>query len=1131
MGNLSSHDGTDPAVTEAVETTRRWLAAARADGDGDGPSRQLRHLIADADGVAFAIGFVDRVARPDDPGAAAAQLRSLVVDHRLPRFLSPTDRLLLWTGARLAPHLPRLVMPLARRRLRQLVGHLVVDAEPSAMAAHLAAARADGYGQNVNLLGEAVLGRREADRRLAATAALIDQPHVDYVSVKISAVAAQLNHWDWPGSLDRVTERLRLLFERAAASDPPTFVNLDMEEYHDLELTVAAFRAVLDDPAFTTSSAGIVLQTYLPDAFDALGELVGWAGERQRRGGAPIKIRLVKGANLAMERVEAALGGWPQAPFDSKAAVDANFKKCLDWVLRPDRMAGVRIGVASHNLFDVAWALHLARTRGVGDRVEVEMLHGMAPAQARVVADDPLTDRLLVYTPIVADTDFDVAISYLVRRLEENAQAGNYLRSLLDPNADRAAFDAEAIRFRRAVADRRSLDTTPRRTVQQPAQAAHGRGAPHFVNEPDTDPAVAANRAWAEAVVAAGSPAPSTPMTTDVDAVTAAVDRAVAAGAGWAATPTSRRRELLHDVADELARRRGDLVAAMVHEAHKPLAEADTEVSEAIDFARWYGDRAPELDRHPDVGFAPLGVVAVVPPWNFPVAIPAGGVLAALAAGNSVILKPAPETPRCAELVAECCWAGGIASDVLQFVRTPDDEVGRTLITSVDGVILTGSFETARLFRSWRPDLPVFAETSGKNALVITPNADIDQAVADLVHSAFGHAGQKCSAASLAVCVGSVFHSRRFRRQLVDAVESLEVTWPTSLAATVGPIIGPASPELERGLTRLDAGEQWLVEPVPLDPDRRLWRPGVRIGVRPRSWFHRTECFGPVLGLMAAPDLTTAIRIQNDTGFGLTGGIHSLASNEIEQWCESVEVGNAYVNRSTTGAIVGRQPFGGWKRSSVGPGAKAGGPNYVAQLGTWLPRREPQPGQPSLRAAAATDDARWWETEFSRTRELGGLFCEANLFRYRPLPMVALRIELDADPDAVDRVVDAAARCDVPLLLSQAPWDDEDHLLAMVDQKGIERIRVVGTPTDRLRRGRGRRHGPPGRRPRHHQRLGRAPALPPGAVDLPYHPPLRQRGRRLTGSRGPVARSRSTHRSGSGHDVRVRHSIASRWAG
>ena len=1007
-------------------------------------TERLHQLIDDADGVAFTMQFVDRVIRPDDHAVAAHQLHELVTaDAALPRFLGRVDRFLLQAGARLAPRLPRVVMPLARRRMRHIVGHLVVDADDDALRAHLAGRRQAGFDLNVNLLGEAVLGEREATRRLEATESLLREPDIDYVSVKISAVASQLNHWAWDDSVDRISERLRGVL--AAARERGTFVNLDMEEYHDLELTIEAFCRVLDEPDFVDVDAGIVLQAYLPDSFDALRRLVEWATARHTRHGAGIKIRLVKGANLAMERVDAAMHGWHPAPYPTKADTDANYKRCIDWALTPERTVAVRYGIGSHNLFDIAFARLVAERRGVSDRIGIEMLEGMAPAQARTIRDE--TNGLLLYTPVVERADFDVAISYLFRRLEENAAPGNFLHALTTLRPGTPSFLEQERAFRDSVTARWSVPTTSRRTVDRTTRPTLAPPAATFVNDPETDPTIAANRRWALAAVTT----PADPPTVGLDdSVSRMDDRIAVARAGqrlWGSLPAEERQRTLLAVADELDRRRGDLVSAMVHEGRKTFAQADPEICEAIDFARYYAGQIPGLEAT-GARFVPLGVIAVIPPWNFPVAIPAGGVLAALAAGNAVIFKPAPETPRCAEIVAECCWAAGVPGDALQYVRAPEDEVGQRLVCGADGVILTGGTATADLFRSWKPDLRLFAETSGKNAMVITPNADVDLAVRDLVTSAFGHAGQKCSAASLAVCVGEVYDSERFRRQLRDAVESLAVGPATDITTTVNGLIGPPGDDLRRALTTLEPGESWLVAPRPLGDDDRLWFPGVRLDVQPGSWFHHTECFGPVLGLIRARDLDHAIDIQNATAFGLTGGIHSLDPHEIDRWVDRVEVGNVYVNKPITGAVVQRQPFGGWKRSSVGPGAKAGGPNYVRQFGTWEPAGATDD---AWLAAATADDERWWAQEFAVEHDPTGLFCERNVFRYRPLPSMGLRVAADVPDVLVRRVRAGAGRCGVPLVESHASEETEAEFAERLGELGVDRVRTLGPVGHELR--------------------------------------------------------------------------------
>ena len=481
----------------------------------------------------------------------------------------------------------------------------------------------------------------------------------------------------------------------------------------------------------------------------------------------------------------------------------------------------------------------------------------------------------------------------------------------------------------------------------------------------------------------------------------------------------------------------------MVMDAGKAVAEADAEISEAIDFANYYARRI-QTD---GARLVPFGTVLVTPPWNFPYAIPCGGVLAALVAGNTVILKPAPESILTAWVMVRALWRAGIPRDVLQFVPCPDDDTGRALVTDdrIGAVVLTGACETAQMFLGWKPSLRLFGETSGKNSIIITATADPDQAVKDLVKSAFGHAGQKCSAASLAIVEAEVYDHPGFRSQLRDAAASLVAGQSWNFDSVVTPVMMEPSDELQRALTTLDPGEEWLLEPQMLENNPCLWTPGIKLGVKPDGWFRNTETFGPVLGVIRADNLDHAIRIQNDSDFGLTGGIHSLDDAEITRWMDEVQVGNAYVNRSITGAIVQRQPFGGWKRSCYGPGAKAGGPNHVAQFGIWENESLPEmtaalpaaskamletlvaklPAAAEMLAAVAGSDAFWLAHEFAVTHDPTALVGEANLFRYRHFRRALIRVS-DATSDAdLARLILVATAAGMPFTVSvetERPW-------------------------------------------------------------------------------------------------------------
>ena len=1045
----------DALADQSVALVRQWLAEAES-YPVDGSAKQLAGVLADPAGLDFAVGFVDGVVRPEDLAVAARKLRQIAPDA--PGFLPAALRGLVRLGGGMAPVLPNVVVPIARRVLRNMVGHLIVDATDSKLGPAIAGIKRDGVRLNVNLLGEAVLGEREAARRLEGTHKLLARGDVDYVSIKVSSTVHPHSPWAFGHAVDDIVEQLRPLFQRAAAATPAKFINLDMEEYKDLDLTIAVFTKLLDEPEFLGLEAGIVLQAYLPDALAAMQELQEWSAARRARGGAGIKVRLVKGANLPMEQVEASVHGWPLATWHTKQDSDTNYKRVLDWALTPSRVENVRVGVAGHNLFDVAHAWLLAGERGVRDGIEFEMLLGMAQGQASAVKNT--VGSLLLYTPVVHPGEFDVAIAYLIRRLEEGASQDNFMSAVFSLVSSPPLFAREEERFRASLvplATPEGLEAPASHRVAD-RYAAVGRPGPgHFENTPDSDPSVGAVRAWGDAItarVASSTLGVRAVQEARVDSATAldsALGRAKAAGAVWGTWSGGARGAVLHAVGDALEANRAALIEVMASETGKTIDQADPEVSEAIDFAHFYGTLASSLDDVDGATFTPAALTLVAPPWNFPVAIPAGSTLAALAAGSAVVLKPAPPAERSgavlASIIETALDAHGAPADVLAFLQVSENDLGQQLIASpmVDQVILTGAYETAELFRSFRPDLPLLAETSGKNAVIVTPSSDLDLAVKDVVASAFGHAGQKCSAASLVVMVGSVAKSKRFRNQLLDAVASLTVGYPTDAATQMGPVIEPASGKLLDGLTKLGAGESWAVEPKQLDETGKLWSPGVRQGVRRGSEFHRTEYFGPILGMMTADSLDEAIDIVNEVDYGLTSGLHSLDPAEIGTWLTRIQAGNLYVNRGITGAIVRRQPFGGWKKSAVGAGTKAGGLNYLLGLGSWTPApavaasgvavsgpvsafaRAAEVASPMLDRALASDEQAW-STLFGTATDVSALSAERNIARYLPFPSVQVRLaavaesDTDADASVVElvRVVAAALRAGTTIEVSTA---------------------------------------------------------------------------------------------------------------
>ena len=635
-------------------------------------------------------------------------------------------------------------------------------------------------------------------------------------------------------------------FTRADGTVVPKFVYLDMEEYRDLGVTVEVFMKTLDRPGLEHVNAGIALQAYIPDSYGAQQQINAWARKRIESGGAPVTIRLVKGANLEVERVEASIAGWPQAPYNRKLDTDANYKRMLLEAM--ENTDAVRLGVASHNLFEVALALVLASERGALDHVQFEMLEGMANHQRRALCE--LASNVLLYAPATRKEEFITAIGYLIRRLDENTGPENFLRHAfkLDPDSDAwRELERGFIASYRHVGD---VSGAPRRTQDRHAKPS---GEPavlasidDFVNEPDTDFSLEPNLRWAEQIVATWRPKadenaadiplviagevldgdrnmrecrdPSRPgvivgryRQANSDDIDAALSCAKADPTGWRTMAEDERASILSRVAQELRAGRGDLIGAAMADGGKLVTEADPEVSEAIDFVEFYAMTARSFRALGSVDVKPMGVVVVVPPWNFPIAIPCGGVSAALAAGNTVILKPASDTVLVAWELCQCFWRGGVPREALQFVPCSGAKGGAQLVASpdVDAVILTGGTETALRMLEARPTMNLLAETGGKNATVVTAMSDREQAIKHVVKSAFGHSGQKCSATSLLVLEREIYEDEAFMKTLADAVKSLKVGSAWELDTKMGPMVKPPSGDLERGLKELEQGESW----------------------------------------------------------------------------------------------------------------------------------------------------------------------------------------------------------------------------------------------------------------------------------------------------------------------------------
>ncbi len=946
--------------------------------------------------------LTDQAFRSDQAARAADQLTHILDVQGIPRFFSPLERGLLRGFQSFGEYLPSVAVPLVKEKMRQETANVILPAEPELLRRHLQARRVEGLRMNVNLLGESLLGEHEAERRLQAYLAVLQLPEIECVSVKISTLYSQISTLSRASTIRTIADRLELLYRAASRNrftrhngkSVPKFVYLDMEEYRDMSLTAEVFHQTLERPGMEHVQAGIALQAYLPDSFSVQQQLTQWAHARVTSGCAPVTIRIVKGANMEMERVEASLRGWPQATFHSKVETDANYKCMVRYGLQPENIVAVRLGIASHNLFEVAFALVLAACGSNNQpddvrlkNIQFEMLEGMANHQRRALHE--LVDNLLLYAPACKQSDFIHAIGYLVRRMDENTGPDNFLRHAFKIEVDSPEWQKMEQIFLDSIERMESVSAAPRRNQDrrkrpsQPAEPAHWS---LLVNEPDTDFALLQNSRWAAEIVqhwqprcdarateiplsiasgdATGEGAeaevfdPSRPGVVVAryrQASSAQIARALQCARsdteGWREIGAEQRYDLLRAVAQQLRLRRVDLIGAALAEAGKTIAESDPEVSEAVDFVEFYSATALELQQCPGLQARPLGAVVVISPWNFPIAIPCGGVAAALAAGNTVVFKPASATVLTARILCECFWDAGVPRAALQLLACSGETAGKELLSTSElgAVILTGGTRTAQQILHRHPNLHLLAETGGKNATIVTSLSDRELAIKNVLHSAFSHAGQKCSATSLLLLEQEVYHDADFRNALADAVQSLTVGSAWELKTKMGPLIRPPTGVLQRGLMELEAGESWGVMPRQLSDNPCLVSPGVKWDVPVGGFTHLTELFGPVLGVIPFRNLHEAIDIVHATGYGLTSGLESLDDREQTLWSSRLQAGNLYINRSTTGAIVLRQPFGGMGKSAYGPGIKAGGPNYVVPLMRFVTLADPHTAAPDDR--------------------------------------------------------------------------------------------------------------------------------------------------------------------------------------
>ncbi|MDQ4097576.1 MAG: L-glutamate gamma-semialdehyde dehydrogenase [Actinomycetota bacterium] len=887
-------------------------------------------------------------------------------------------------GLEVAEHVPfgfgrAAAAGLARRNISRVAEQFIVGSSPQAAVPNLHRLWRHGSAATVDLLGEKTVTDEEADRYAARVqellSVLVDAtrhwppddhlerddigplPRVN-VSVKPTALASHYAPLTREEGLAQAKSRLRPILR--FARDNGAFVHFDAEHYDVKDLTLQLFQELLAEDEFADIEAGAVIQAYLKDSRDDLADLIAFSASRPR----PLTVRLVKGAYWDTETLVAQAEGWPVPVFPHKEETDANYERCVR--LLHDHHGDVRAAFGTHNLRSLAYAIEYGRSRGIPDTgFEIQLLYGMAePIHAAIRR---LGLRLRVYAPV---GELVPGMAYLVRRLLENTANESFVRRrfvegqaleqlVAPPEVDR--LPEPELPARRPPTDPARPGTYHHEPVAEWRQATVRAGfaaAVQRVGDGElrrTVPAVIDGRpVHTQATIDSVDPAcPSTVVAVSAACgageAEAALEAARRAWPAWRRAPARDRVAVLFRAAEWMRARRHDLAALEVLEAGKPWKEADADVCEAIDFCEYYGREAlrladgglvesPPGERN-TLTYQPRGIGAAIAPWNFPLAIPTGMVVAGLVTGNAVLFKPAEQTPAVAAKLVEALRAGGLPDGVLAFLPGIGEEVGAYLVEhpDVSFVVFTGSkavglgiVEAAAVHRGGQRHVKrVVAEMGGKNALIVDADADLDQAVPIVVSSAFGYAGQKCSACARLIVLDPV-HDQLVDR-LVGAARELRIGHPREMGTEMGPLIDADAHKRVRSFVELAPAEGEVVLAREDVPDAGYFvGPTIVLGVSPDSRLATEEIFGPVLAVMRAGSFDEAIALANDTDYALTAGVVSRSPSHIRRATEELRAGNVYVNRSITGAVVGRQPFGGYGLSGVG--SKAGGPDYLHQF-------------------------------------------------------------------------------------------------------------------------------------------------------------------------------------------------------
>ena len=974
----------------------------------------------------------------------------------------------------------------------------------------------------LSLIQSISFGHKSIEKHLINILRLIANPQIKTICINIADLASFRTHYK---TFDELEENLKKIFRASLKNDKDKLIIINIENHSELDLSLEVFKKILLSDEFLEVKMGISLQAYFPESFEIQKDLIEKAKKRLAKNGTPILIRITKGEKLIQEQINAAKNNWPSPTYLSKVETDANFKKMLILGFDKQNAKAANIAVVTSNVFDISFALLFIKEKQIEPYVYFEIAAGRSRNAIRRALEALIGKNLKILCPIVFKKNFHLACNYLLSKINDVTNSENIVSQLSTLYPGTKKWEEQFDNFKLSL-EKIDKISNKRKQKQDREKIIKISNHINFENEPMTDFSIKENVLWTEKIIEkaityrvedipliidgenitttqiAFGKNPSKPNTnfykyslSDENLIQRAIKTAKENEEKWSKSPVEKRCEILLTLAQKLREKRAFFIQNLIVDVGKTALEADREVSDAIDAIEYHTKHMLDLTRaKEDIKFESKGTFLIIPSWNFPLSTAAEEITSALVSGNTLILKPLATCPLiCYEFVL-LMYEASVPKGVLQYLNCSDDIFEKKLIADprINSVVIFTSAKYARKLIALRNGLEISAITGGINTILVTANSDKEQAIQAIINSAFCFSGQKFSSASILILEKEVYNDLEFKNNLKDAAQNLIVGSALDSSSIVTPLSKEIDPELKRALLTLDTDESWLLKPHQDKDNPNLFSPGIKYGTQIDSFTKTHELYGPILSVMQANDLDEAIKIANTSKYALSSSLHSLDNRCHAKWLNNIQGGNYYINTKNINAKIRRQPFGGYKDSSFGPGYKSGGQNYILNfvnpvqvdnpkgklpvndwvnsLTSFLENMDLSYEQLGIWYASVANYAYYWkkfEQEVDHCKILG----QDNIQHYVPRQFITLRINKDNFALDTLRVCAAALTCSVPLeiswtsfkLLEESNWIDllpilsnveesEEDFFTRIKEGKIKRLRLTSKASNELKK-------------------------------------------------------------------------------